>query len=128
MTTYELGSHERISIVSQSPELLELEAVYDPGGSSPPAHFHPAQDEHFEVLSGTVRVRTSTGGEHDLGAGETIDVPRGTVHQFWNPGTGTAVVRWQVRPALGTADFFRAIAGARTPLGKLVAVVRHRRE
>src|SRR4051812_1416394 len=100
MTTYELGSHERVTVVRQTPELLELEATYDPGGSAPPAHFHPGQDEHFEVLSGSVRVRTSDAGERELAAGETIDVPRGTVHQFWNGGSETAVVRWQVRPAL----------------------------
>ena len=125
--TLSVGRHERITIVSETPELLELEAEYDPGGSPPPSHYHPSQDEHFEVLAGTVRCRVFE-GERDLGAGEGIDVPRGVAHQFWNPGSEPARVRWEVRPALGTATFFERIAHSRTPFGQLAAVLRHRRE
>jgi len=57
--TLSVGRHERITIVRETPELLELEAVYDPGGSPPPAHYHPSQDERFEVLAGAVRDRKS---------------------------------------------------------------------
>ncbi len=32
--------------------LLEMEAFYKPGGQYPPEHYHPLQDEHFEVISG----------------------------------------------------------------------------
>src|SRR3954467_7338615 len=92
----EVGPHERITVVGESPDLLELEAAYDAGGSPPPAHYHPSQDEHFEVLEGTVRVRTPD-GERDLRTGETVDIARGTVHQFWNAGVEPARVRWQVR-------------------------------
>ena len=127
MSVLTLSEHERLAIVGEAPGLLELEASYDPGGSPPPAHYHPSQDEHFEVLQGSVRVRTPD-GERDLKTGETIDIPRGTVHQFWNAGAAPARVRWEVRPALRTAAFFAAIANARTPLGKVVAVVRFRRE
>jgi hypothetical protein len=45
-----------------------------------------------------------------------------------NAGDAVARVRWQVRPALRTADFFRALADARTPAGKAIAVARFRRE
>jgi len=125
--TLQVGRHERITVVGETPELLHLEAEYDPGGKPPPAHCHPAQDERFEVLAGTVRCRTSD-GERDLVTGETLDVPRGVAHQFWNAGDAPARVRWEVRPALRTSAFFGAIARSRTPLGKLLAVVRHRRE
>ena len=125
--TLSVGPHERITIVRETPELLELEADYDPGGSPPPAHYHPAQDEHFEVLAGAVRVRLLD-GERELATGETIEIPRGAAHQFWNSGTEAARVRWEVRPALRTATFFERIARSRTPFGKLAAVLRHRRE
>jgi quercetin dioxygenase-like cupin family protein len=125
--TLSVGPHERITIVNETPELLELEATYDPGGSPPPSHYHPAQDEHFEVLAGTVRCRVFD-EERELGTGGTIDVPRGVAHQFWNAGSEPARVRWEVRPALRTATFFERIAGSRTPFGKLAAVLRHRRE
>lgn len=93
---------------SSSPELLELEVSYGPGGEPPPKHLHPAQDEHFEVLEGSIRVRAD-GEERDLDAGETIDVPRGTAHQIWNPSSAPARVLWQTRPALRTLEWFEAI-------------------
>jgi quercetin dioxygenase-like cupin family protein len=117
-----LGEREGVRVVREDPELLEMEATYEPGGSPPPAHFHPAQDEHFEVRSGTVRVATPD-GERDLPAGETIDIPRGTVHQFWNAGTEPAVVVWQVRPALRTREFFAALASAPELADKIKVVM-----
>ncbi|MGZ5310052.1 MAG: cupin domain-containing protein [Solirubrobacterales bacterium] len=95
---------------SSSPELLEVEVSYGPGGEPPPKHLHPAQDEHFEVLEGSIRVR-SDGEEKDVDTGETIDIPRRTAHQIWNPSDAPARVRWQTRPALRTLEWFEAIDG-----------------
>ena len=67
------------------PELLEVETEYAPQGIAPPKHFHPEQDERFEVLEGSLRVNVD-GDERDLAAGETIEIPRKAVHQMWNPG------------------------------------------
>jgi quercetin dioxygenase-like cupin family protein len=125
--TIRLGEHEELRVLRDEPDLLEMEATYEPGGSAPPAHYHPSQDEHFEVLAGTVRCRTPD-GERELAAGETIDVPRHTVHQFWNSGDEPARVRWQVRPALRTRQFFAAIADSRTPAGKIAAVAKYHKE
>jgi mannose-6-phosphate isomerase-like protein (cupin superfamily) len=75
---------ETLDVLERTPEALVLEATYAPGGSAPPAHYHPAQDEHFEVQAGTLRVEVS-GVERDLEAGETLDIPRGTSHRMWNP-------------------------------------------
>jgi len=52
----QLTSHEAIEVVSVDAERLEVVATYAPGGERPPAHRHPRQDEHFEVLTGTLRV------------------------------------------------------------------------
>ncbi len=71
-------------------------------------HFHPAQDEHFEVLAGTMRVKVD-GAERDLAAGEEIDIRRGQVHQMWNPGDVRARVAWRTSPGLRTEQWFRAI-------------------
>ena len=79
------------------------------------------------MLEGSVRVRTPD-GERDLAAGETIDIPRGTAHQFWNGGDAPARVRWEVRPALRTRAFFEAIAGSKTPAGKIAAVAKYNKE
>lgn len=103
-----LTPHESVTIRGETPEVLEVEAEYAPGGESPPKHLHPAQDEHFRVRAGKLRV--SLGGEErELSAGDSIDVPRGTVHQMWNPGDVPARVQWQTRPAGRTAAWFREL-------------------
>ena len=66
--------------------LLEMEATYEAGSVKPPAHSHPAQDERFEIRSGTMRARIQ-GAERDLRAGEEIEIPADTVHALWNAGT-----------------------------------------
>ena len=47
--TLKLTPHETVTIRSASPELLDVEGRWGPGGKPPPAHYHPEQDEHFEV-------------------------------------------------------------------------------
>jgi quercetin dioxygenase-like cupin family protein len=106
--TLKLTPHETLTITSASPEALEVEAVYGPGGSPPPAHFHPAQDEHFEVLDGELRARVD-GVEHTLGPGDKLDIPRGTKHQMWNASAAESRVRWLTSPAGRTEQWFRAV-------------------
>ena len=125
--TLELTPRERLTVVTDTPDLLEIEAEYQPSERRPPAHYHPEQDEHFEVLAGVLHVATPDGERHYT-AGESFDVPRGTVHRMGNGGDEPARVRWQVRPALDTLGFFRALDKARTPAGQALAVARHRRE
>lgn len=89
-------------------ELLEMEATYGGGGQLPPEHFHPKQVERFEVLEGTMR--TIIGGtERHYGPGEAFEVPANTPHQM--TADRPARVRWEVRPALGTAEFFERLHG-----------------
>jgi mannose-6-phosphate isomerase-like protein (cupin superfamily) len=117
--TLELTPTESVEIRSATPEALEVEATYGVGGSTPPKHLHPAQDEHFEVLAGTMRVRMD-GVERDLAAGDAFDIPRGTVHQMWNPAAEPARVSWRTSPALRTEQWFRALDAVRRerPLGR----------
>jgi quercetin dioxygenase-like cupin family protein len=90
-------------------ELLEMEATYEPGSVEPPEHFHPNQDERFEILAGTMEARI--GGESMLlKTGEEVFIPAGTPHAMWNGGRETARVAWETRPALRSEEFFRAVA------------------
>lgn len=89
-------------------ETLEMEASYGGTAGLPPVHHHPSQDERFEVLDGTIL--TMIGGtERRFGPGETFEVPAGTPHQM--AAEGPSRVRWEVRPALRTAEFFERLFG-----------------
>jgi quercetin dioxygenase-like cupin family protein len=126
--TLRLGQHDSLEILSSTPEAFEIEATYSPGGSPPPAHHHPSQDEHFEVLAGAMRARVD-GEEIELPEGGELDISRGQVHQMWNPGGKPARVRWLTTPALRTEEWFRALdglfgevaAGREVDLGTLLA-------
>jgi quercetin dioxygenase-like cupin family protein len=92
--------------------VLEMEAIYGGTGQFPPKHFHPSQTEHFEVLEGTVRTIVD-GEEHSYAAGDTFEVPAGAVHQM--AADPPARLKWEVRPALRTAEFFETLYSPTAP-------------
>ncbi len=106
--TLKLTPSESVTVLSSTPEALEVEAVYGPAGKPPPMHLHPSQDEHFEVLEGELRVVV---GDEDrtLASGDTIDIPRDTAHKMWNPGDVPARVTWRTSPAGRTEEWFASI-------------------
>lgn len=106
--TLKLTASESVTIVAATSKSLEVEAIYRASGKPPPGHWHPAQDEHFEVVEGGLYVRLG-GTERDLAAGDTLDVPRMTVHQMWNPASTPARVRWITTPPGRTEQWFREI-------------------
>jgi len=106
--TLRLTPRETVTIRSVSTELLEVEGRWGPGGKPPPAHYHPDQDEYFEVLEGTLTAKVA-GEQRELGPGETLDIPQRTPHQIWNAGEVEARAIWQTRPAGRTENWFRSI-------------------
>ncbi len=100
-----------LRVVAVGDQALELEARYDGAGTAPPAHLHPVQDEHFEILVGAMFVRLE-GEERRVTAGETLVVPRGTAHQMWNAEESPARTRWVTTPAGRTLEWFRELAAA----------------
>ena len=94
--------------MSDSPELLELEASYGPASKPPPAHWHPSHDERFTVLEGEMRVRLA-GKERSLHEGEVLEIPRGTAHAMWNPTERRARTRWENRPAGRVREWFEQL-------------------
>jgi len=117
--TLHLDAHETVRVVRETADALEVEATWTAGGSRPPLHVHPAQDEHFEVLGGRLMALVD-GTERALGAGDSLQIPRGTPHTIWNPSGEPASASWRTRPAGRTAEWFRTIdrlggAGRRKP-------------
>ena len=86
--------------------LLEMEASYSGEGGMPPAHLHPSQLERFEVLEGAMQTIVD-GVERRYETGERFEVPAGTVHQM--AADGPTRMRWEVTPALRTAEFFERL-------------------
>jgi oxalate decarboxylase/phosphoglucose isomerase-like protein (cupin superfamily) len=74
----------------------------DPGGDVPP-HFHPAQEERFEVVAGRVRFRTGR-ARAVHGPGDRVTAPPRVVHAFENIGNEEAHLRVEVVPALHLQD------------------------
>ncbi len=93
--------------------LLSWELGVAPRGGNP-LHVHPLQEEHFEVLSGTLGVQI--GDEHRiLGEGEEATVPPGTPHRWYNEDDQEkARVLLELRPALNTEIFFETLYGLAT--------------
>jgi quercetin dioxygenase-like cupin family protein len=87
--------------------LLQIESVNPPTGVAEPEHVHPRQESRAEVVTGTLRFVVA-GEERRLGPGDAITIPAGTPHYFVNDGEADAVSIQEFRPALRTADFFRA--------------------
>jgi quercetin dioxygenase-like cupin family protein len=99
---------QTIERLSEDDELLVMETTYAAGGAPAPAHFHPAQDERFLVLSGAVRAAVD-GEEMILREGDELIVPAGTSHEFGGHPDESATVRWEVRPSLRTWEFFEGM-------------------
>ena len=89
-------------------ELLQFELVLRPGGRIPIVHLHAAQEERFEIVSGTVRARLGSGWR-DLAAGESIVIPTGTPHVLRNESQEEARIVGELRPAMRTEDVFEAM-------------------
>ena len=59
-----LHDGEQVMIRRSTPELLEMQAEWKPAGPDhkPPFHFHPLQDEHFEINEGELTVKRASPG------------------------------------------------------------------
>jgi mannose-6-phosphate isomerase-like protein (cupin superfamily) len=105
-----LDPGEQVTVRNCTPELLDMSVEWQLAGQGRklPPHFHPLQDEHFEVHQGelTVKLRDDT---TVLKSGDSIEVPRGQPHSIWNSSDTVTCATWQVRPALRTEQFFTAL-------------------
>jgi mannose-6-phosphate isomerase-like protein (cupin superfamily) len=96
-----------LRIVELESDLLVMDAEYEAGAGMPPPHYHPSQTETFTIVEGRMKTIVD-GSETVYEAGDTFDVPPATLHQM-APEGGRARTRWEVRPALRTADFFEVL-------------------
>ena len=91
-------------------EYLEMEVSYPPHSTQPPYHYHPYQEETFEVLQG--KFRTKIGDiEHIYETGKKYRVPKNTPHWMHNISDHQGCLLWQVCPAMKTQTFFETMWG-----------------
>lgn len=90
------------SIVIEAPaenaqRRLVSELHLQPGARVALEHMHPALDEAFEVLEGSLGWQLD-GRTGVAGPGETVEIPRGSWHDWWHVGDTPTVARVTVSP------------------------------
>jgi quercetin dioxygenase-like cupin family protein len=103
-------------------ELVLVRAFHPAKGEKPPEHYHPFQEERFEVASGRVTVRLD-GRERTHAAGERFSVSPEVVHTMWNAGPEPAELVWETRPALKTDALLERLWGLPDKPGPLELAV-----
>ena len=119
---------------SRGIEELHLSGTLPARREGPPLHIHAFEDEHGQVLSGTLSASLD-GKTMTIGSGGTARFPKGSAHRWWNAGDDELVFRGIATPAVDLDRFLHALfevlnAGdsGRPPLFYLAHVLyRHRK-
>jgi mannose-6-phosphate isomerase-like protein (cupin superfamily)/uncharacterized protein YndB with AHSA1/START domain len=90
-------------------ELVEFEVSGRSRGFLAQGHVHPDQEEHLEMIEGSMRV-VIDGRDHVIGPGQSVTVPPRTPHSQIPEGEGDGRVRITVRPAGDTQAFLERLA------------------
>ncbi len=107
-------------------QLCMFEFTVPVGGAMPLTHYHKDFDETAYVIEGCINFLLD-GAYIDVPAGESIFIPKGAVHAFYNKTNEPAKALATITPALIGPDFFRESgevvnAGGPPDLVKLSAV------
>jgi quercetin dioxygenase-like cupin family protein len=88
----------RIGTADTNENRLVVDLYLRPGARVAAPHYHPAIWERFTVVSG--RVGFALNGRRAVAEpGQTVSVPIGVVHDWWNAGDTPAVARVEIEPA-----------------------------
>ena len=115
-------------------EEIHLAGSLPPHQAGPPLHQHAFEDEHGQVLSGTLSA-TVDGKTITIAAEGSARFPRGSAHRWWNDGDTKLTFRGVATPAVDLDRFLQALfevvnagAAGRPPLFYLAhALYRHRK-
>lgn len=89
---------------SQSKSLGMFELTVPPGSNVPPPHSHRDNEEIVFVLEGTLRYSVDA-ETRDLGPGQSMRTPKGSVHGFSNPFGSVARALITMAPDVGPGYF-----------------------
>ena len=93
---------------SQSSSMGMFELTVPPASNVPPAHSHSNNEELVYVLEGKLRYMVASDTK-DLGPGQSMHTPRGSVHAFSNPFDSVARALIILSPDIG-AQYFKDVA------------------
>ncbi|MCE0764595.1 cupin domain-containing protein [Pseudonocardia kujensis] len=79
-----LGIYTRLTGADTKGAYSLFEYVVPPGLGGPPTHIHSREDELFTCVQNKVTVELD-GEKHVLGEGDSLLMPRGVPHVFYNP-------------------------------------------
>jgi quercetin dioxygenase-like cupin family protein len=77
----------------------------DPPGTGVPPHVHPTQDEHIYVLGGVFTLYLD-GKWEKAGPGDTVRLPKGLPHAYYNRSDDLCRALFWVSPAGRLAELF----------------------
>lgn len=102
---------------AKSADVLPFDFIVGSGGGVPLRHFHLHQHETFRCVSGELTVHLKD-GDRVLKAGESIDLPPGTIHALSNDGSIEVVCEVEYRPAGRNEDFLKIMSALERKLGR----------
>jgi len=74
----------------------------------PPLHIHHLEDEEVVVTAGTLSAEVN-GQRLTVGPGQTVRLPRGVPHRWWNDGDQVLVFEGFTRPAVDLDRYLQAV-------------------
>ncbi len=104
---------ERITFLATAAETggastrMEIRVRPGPADWVGPVHFHPSQEEHFDVVAGDPEFLVA-GETRRASAGEEVTVPVRVPHIFRNAGPDELVMVSEYRPGLRSVETFFA--------------------
>jgi mannose-6-phosphate isomerase-like protein (cupin superfamily) len=107
---------ERVEIIVESRELLQMDVTWSKAGVRSIRHAHPGMEERWEVIEGRAAFEID-GVRVDAGPGTLVIAPPGRPHLAWNPSDQPVRLRIEMRPALRWAEFVRRLFSGVDPVG-----------
>jgi len=104
---------ERITFLATAEETggeatrMEIRVAPGPADWVGPVHFHPSQEEHFDVVAGEPEFLVA-GETRRAAAGDDVTVPVRVPHIFRNAGPDELVMVSEYRPGLRSVETFFA--------------------
>lgn len=88
--------------------IIELRGTLPAHGAGPPLHVHYLEDEEGTVSSGTLTVELD-GRRLEAGPGESVRIPRGVPHRWWNEGDQPLAFEGRADPAADLDRWLQAV-------------------